>query len=434
MMDLLVIGAGLSGLMAAVTAARAGLSVRVIAKGLGSLHWTAGTMDVLGYLSSQERHVRRPLEQVQVLADTQPHHPYMLADGALADSLNHFVALSTEIGLPYQGAATSGDNLLLPSPVGAARPTYLAPDAQLAGDLNRTEPMLIVGFDGLRDFYPALIAENLSKQGHAARAAFLPLGLLTGRRDSSTVHLAQALDNPARRERLGGELKKLVEPGERVGLPAIVGLEDHSGAFAELQQQVGAPLFEIPTLPPSVPGIRLFRALRNQLQNMGVRVEIGMEVIGFEAENSQSASDHRSPAIPKLIQWVETETSARPLRHHARYFLLATGGILGGGINSDHTGRIWETIFDLPITIPTDRSQWFRPQFLDPAGQPVFHGGVPVNRQFQPIDDGALVYANLRACGGILAGTDPIREHGLEGIAIATGMAASQSIIRTPKD
>ncbi|MFZ2488616.1 MAG: FAD-dependent oxidoreductase, partial [Anaerolineae bacterium] len=47
--DLLVIGAGLSGLMAAYTAARAGQRVQVVTKGLGSMHWTAGTVDVLGY-------------------------------------------------------------------------------------------------------------------------------------------------------------------------------------------------------------------------------------------------------------------------------------------------------------------------------------------------------------------------------------------------
>ncbi len=36
MLDLLVIGAGLTGLSAAIHAAQAGLSVRVIAKGLGA--------------------------------------------------------------------------------------------------------------------------------------------------------------------------------------------------------------------------------------------------------------------------------------------------------------------------------------------------------------------------------------------------------------
>lgn len=47
--DLLVIGAGWSGLMAAYTAANAGLKVQVIAKGLGSMHWAAGSIDLFGY-------------------------------------------------------------------------------------------------------------------------------------------------------------------------------------------------------------------------------------------------------------------------------------------------------------------------------------------------------------------------------------------------
>ena len=46
MLDLLVIGAGLAGLQAAITAAQAGARVRLIAKGLSATHWAAGTVDV----------------------------------------------------------------------------------------------------------------------------------------------------------------------------------------------------------------------------------------------------------------------------------------------------------------------------------------------------------------------------------------------------
>ncbi|MFZ1550960.1 MAG: FAD-binding protein, partial [Anaerolineae bacterium] len=45
MLDLLVIGAGLAGLQAAITAAQAGARVRLIAKGLSATHWAAGTVD-----------------------------------------------------------------------------------------------------------------------------------------------------------------------------------------------------------------------------------------------------------------------------------------------------------------------------------------------------------------------------------------------------
>jgi glycerol-3-phosphate dehydrogenase subunit B len=335
---------------------------------------------------------------------------------AVRDALRQFADWTVTAGIPYAGGAVAGDNFMLPSPVGALRPTWLAPQAQLAGDLSRPAPIVVVGFAGLRDFYPQLLADNLAAQGIVARAVQLPFTLLTDRRDANTVQLAQALDDPARVERLAAALRKIVQPDERVGLPAILGLHQHALTFQRLGDRLGASIFEIPTLPPSVPGIRLTTALRHRLEERGARVEIGMEGIGFHGEAGE-------------IAWVETATSARPLKHRAHSFLLATGGVLGGGFNSDHTGRFWETIFDLPLTVAQDRGEWFRPLFFDPAGQPVFHGGVAVNDTLQPVDEtGRTVYRNLWAAGGLLADCDPILERSLEGIAVATGMAAADAV------
>jgi glycerol-3-phosphate dehydrogenase subunit B len=130
------------------------------------------------------------------------------------------------------------------------------------------------------------------------------------------------------------------------------------------------------------------------------------------------------------VLWVESETSGPPLKHSARHFLLATGGILGGGIQSDHTGNVWETVFHLPLTLPATREAWFRPQFFDPSGQPIFQSGVVVNRNLQPVHvDGSRVYTNVWAAGTLLAHSDPILERSLEGIAIVTGTAAAQSML-----
>ncbi|MFN8486949.1 MAG: glycerol-3-phosphate dehydrogenase subunit GlpB [Caldilineaceae bacterium] len=428
MLDLLVIGAGLAGLSAAIAAAKAGLQVRVIAKGQGATHWHAGTIDVLGYLPETDTPVQTPLVELENLL---PDHPYRLLGATkLKEALFTWQDWLTESGLGYgnhlphpnppQGEGivdgASKQNLWLPSPVGAARPVFFAPQAQLAGDLSRREPLLIVGFQGLRDFYPQWIAENLTKQGHQARAVFLPYDVLTSLRDRNNVQLAEALEAPSVRARLGAALKEVCQPGERIGLPAILGVNDHCATLADLQAQTGAPIFEIPTLPPSVPGIRLYRALRQVLIQAGGRIETNMEAIGFHAEG-------------QTIRWVETATSSRPLKHYAKHFLLATGGVLGGGFTSDHTGRFWETIFNLPLTVPQDRSQWFHHQFLHPQGQPVFSSGVCVNGEFQPVDQkGALRYNNLWAAGGVLAHADPIRTRSLEGMAIATGIASYQNI------
>ncbi len=442
MLDLLVIGAGLTGLTAAYTAAKSGLRVKVIAKGLGAMHWGAGTLDILGYLPGEEGAVKRPLAAISQLPDG---HPYRLA-GDVAGVLATFVALTEEIGLPFQREVgrrltqinADSENLLLPSPVGAARPAFAAPVGQLGGDLSRPEPMLIVGFTGLRDFYPQLIAENLTRQGYPARAAFLPLAVVSGRRDNTAVSIARELDNPDQRQKLAQALRPLLKPGERVGLPAILGLDDHMQALADLQGLMGTAVFEIPTLPPSVPGMRLFRALEERLQRLGVRVEVGMEVTGANRGWRPETRDSQSPISnlqsPISIEWVETETSARPLKHRARAFLLATGGILGGGFESDVNGRVWEPIFNLPLTAPQKRSGWFRPAFLDPQGHPVFNGGVAVSPDFRPVDGaGRPLFANVWAAGGLLANFDPILERSLSGTAVVTGMAAAQAIVEHVK-
>ncbi|MFN8441777.1 MAG: glycerol-3-phosphate dehydrogenase subunit GlpB [Caldilineaceae bacterium] len=419
MFDLLVIGAGLTGLTAALTAAQAGLKVGIIAKGMGATHWHAGTIDLLGYLPGADQPVSAPFEALASLPADHPYH--RLGADTIRQSLASFQQMLNEVGLTYANATTAGQNLSLPSPVGAVRPVYAAPTAQLGGTLGQKDPLLLVGFRGLRDFYPKLIAENLCKQGYQARAELVPLDLIWSRRDINLVHLAEALDQSANRHHLGAALKKLVHPSERIGLPAILGLDQHQLTLSELQTQTGATVFEIPTLPPSVPGIRLYRALRTQLQKQGVRIEANMEVSSFGAQEGR-------------IQWVETATSSRPLRHYASNFLLATGGILGGGFNSDAAGNVWEVVFRLPLTAPQDRRQWFQSKFLDARGHPIFHGGVEVNKQWQPIDGaGNLIYRNLWAAGGLLAHADPIRERSLEGLAITTGMVAAGSVVKVVK-
>jgi glycerol-3-phosphate dehydrogenase subunit B len=276
--------------------------------------------------------------------------------------------------------------------------------------------MLIVGFQGMRDFYPSVVARHLSDQGHPARAVYLPGDLLTDRRDANTVQLAEALEQPKRSAALGQALRRVVAPGERIGLPALLGLDRHHEVWTQIQDLAAAPIFEIPTLPPSVPGIRLHRALVRLLGARGVRVEANMEVVEVLAAGDRMTS-------------VATATSARPLRHRSAAYLLATGGILGGGIQTEASGRVWETVFDLSLTAAQARTQWLRGAFLDPAGHPIFQAGVPIGDDFRPVREGAPAYANVWAAGSILAHADPIRERSREGIAVATAHAAIRALL-----
>ncbi len=59
--DLIVIGMGLSGLMAAKTAVEMGKKVLIIGKGLGTLSILSNTIDLLGILSPNGKNEGRPL-------------------------------------------------------------------------------------------------------------------------------------------------------------------------------------------------------------------------------------------------------------------------------------------------------------------------------------------------------------------------------------
>jgi len=86
-------------------------------------------------------------------------------------------------------------------------------------------------------------------------------------------------------------------------------------------------------------------------------------------------------------------------------------------------------VFDLPLSAPVERIDWFKPIFFDPAGHPVYQSGIRVNSILQPINnDGQSVFANLFAAGTILAGGDFLRELSLEGIALATGYKVGEMV------
>ena len=67
---------------------------------------------------------------------------------------------------------------------------------------------------------------------------------------------------------------------ERVAFPAVLGIAERTG-WSELQDRLGRPVFEVPTLPPSVPGMRV-RVLRERLRRAGGRVILNDVVVGAE--------------------------------------------------------------------------------------------------------------------------------------------------------
>ncbi len=407
-----MIGAGLAGLVAGVRLAEAGAHVTVVATGAGSLPLSPGTIDVLGYAPDR---VDSPRARLPEFVSRNAGHPYAHLAPVLDEALAWF--RSAVPGLDYGGDTT--ENLLLPTAVGAPRPTALAPSSMAAADLRAAPRLVVVGLRALKDFFPALLADNLARAelpgGPATtRHVELDVSPRPGRADVAAQVFARALDDAPFRAVLGDALRGLAEPGETIAMPAVIGLARAREALAEVRERAGAPIAEIPTVPPSVPGMRLNEALTDALARAGGRLVLGTSAVGGEGTDGR-------------LTGVLVRQAARTRALPADAVVLATGGFSAGGIELDSHGALHEVVLGLPVAGPPEGERGLSSRHLD--HQPLMAAGVAVNGDGRPVDgDGAAVWANLWAAGSIVAGALPWREKSGEGIAIAGGYRAAAAI------
>ena len=121
--DVIVIGSGPAGLAAALRAAEAGATTTLLAKGIGTTHWAAGWVDVLGYwpLGSTDP-IRNPRDALSALVAEEPDHPYARAGlQAIEAGLAAFLRAAAAGGVPY-GAASTATSSCPPPRAPAGRP------------------------------------------------------------------------------------------------------------------------------------------------------------------------------------------------------------------------------------------------------------------------------------------------------------------------
>jgi len=403
---------------AAFFASQRKLQTAVVASTAGGLLFASGVLDLLGiHPIGEQRCWTNPWQGIAALRRDCPKHPYALvADSDLAASWQEFLQFLAQGGLHYQGR--TNHNVTLITGFGTLKTTFRVPRTMWPGVLGLLEKKdaLIVDFKGMKEFRASQIVENARPVWPSLRAVTLsfPFGFPGAERHN--VAMAQALQSPEVLTRLASSIRPLVGQAELIGVPSIVGLQRAEKLLAELAEQVGVPFFEIPAMPPSVPGLRLKETLEGRLTSRGVRFLTGRRAVAV-----QTRQRHCQSVIVRGEHYEKVLTT--------RGVLLASGRFLGGGLRAER-GRLCEAILGLPVYQPQTREQWHRQRFLDPRGHPINQAGLAVDRFMRPIGcDGHCAYENLFAVGSLLAHQDWMRMKCGAGLALATAYAAVTSFI-----
>jgi len=374
----------------------------------------AGTIDVLGYDADGGR-VDRPLE---ALGGLPAEHPYGLVGRAgVSAAIEWFKGrIADGPRAPYAYVGDAEQNVLLPTAVGAVAPAGVVPETMVGGDLRGGGRVCVVGFRGLKDFFPALVADNLSRGPDGVTARGVELDLRPeGRADPNALAYARAFDDEGFRAEVVAQLVARVAPDELVAFPAVLGLVSPHEVWAEMEHRFGRAVFEIPTLPPSVPGIRVYTTLAQLLTRAGGRVVLNNVITGAERSGDR-------------VRTLRVRVGLREVTYEPEWVVLATGGFSAGGLALDSSWVTHEVALGLPVAgAPAPGNERFGADYF--GGQPMDRVGVRTDHEQRPVgEDGGRVVENVLVAGATLAGAAPWREKSGDGIALATGLRAAELI------
>jgi glycerol-3-phosphate dehydrogenase subunit B len=422
--DVLVLGGGMAGATAALAAREAGGRVVLARKAPGSSGLSGGAISVAEDPASMPDtpFAARSgvVESARRIAVTRPGHPYRVLHGRL-DRL--WTALEFATGqLSSVLAPPSGRNRWLLTPFGNAHAAAACARSMAAGDLAEVRGTLVVcGFEGHLGWDPWLVASGAERVRSLGAPETLAVRLDLFRWEDAALarpfDLARMLEAPGVAEEAGRLLRKALPRGAAAAVfPPVLGLDPGARVPERIAAEAGIPVAEMLSDLPSVPGLRLHRAIEARLAAAGVEVLQG-EV--------RAAS---GPDVPAAVGGREVV---------ARSWVLASGRFVGGGI--ERHGVLMEGVMGLPVLASEG-------PFADPsirfAGrssasltlrdsrspQPLLAAGLRVDEELHPLDaEGRTLHERVFAAGAVVGGHDPASDGTGMGVAIFTGWLAGRA-------
>jgi glycerol-3-phosphate dehydrogenase subunit B len=430
--DTLIIGGGLAGLTCGIRLQQNGQRCAIVSGGQSALDFSSGSMDLLNQLPNGEI-VSNLAQGLTELSVQQPQHPYSLlgADKVLAKATEfEQLAQTLQLNLKQGGQY----NHLRLTPLGSLRPTWLSPASVPTFEQNEKtlspQKIAVLGIEGFNDFQPELLCENMKQLPHFAQwqihFSYLHIPeldhLRSDAREFRSINISQALEHKLNFQQLVAELKKSAAGANIAFLPACFGL-DNDDFLQQLQQACGIKLFELPTLPPSLLGIRQHHLLRQAFEQAGGIMMKGDNVLRAEMTENR---------VTALYTRLNEEVALT-----ADHYVLATGSFFSNGLIADFD-KIIEPVFGLDLLLPTieseqnmpsalQRSRWTHSRFAE--AQPYQQFGVKINARCQSQKQGKTI-ENCYAIGAVVGGYDAIHQGCGSGVAVVTALTTADQILQ----
>lgn len=421
--DIVVIGGGIAGYTAAIRSLQAGKKTLLINQGQSALHFSSGSIDVLAKLPDGSA-VTHPFDALDELKQQNSQHPYHLVGRtSLMEGLNWFQHTMTDAGLPMYHQPEGANHQRI-TPLGTLKATWLSqPFVYQHHAPLPFKRIVVIAIEGYRDFHPQMLQDNLRQHADFAnipvehKTITLP-GFDAYRRNPNelrSIDIARFLKQEHTWNHLCHTLIQLATPEDLIIMPAIMGNGDGLALMSKLHTETHLHFHEVPTMPPSLLGIRIEETLNRTFIQLG-----GIQLKGDKVVKGTFANDQLTEIYTQNL---------RDMPIQAKCFIMATGSYFSQGLKASQQ-QISEPVFELDITYSEPRSSWRHTQFFAPTPHPFMTFGVRTNAQLNPYQQGVAIN-NLYCCGSMLAGYDPVFEGSGGGVAIATAYYAIMQALKT---
>lgn len=339
----LIIGGGLTGIIAAAAAIKSGAKVTLVSSGPGTLAMSGGSISI------ESRDQKQPY---------------------LKDAMEFFSEMTNAAGCNYKGGFQ--ERQLIPNIIGDFQEVSMAPASIWSSSPVPGSKVMVLGIRGLSGFNPYLIAELLT-----ASAAKLNLQVeYTGKmieipwlqnRSFNTLDMANLLDDQQNLDKLAEIIKPLAKDYSSLIMPAVLGQQSGSTELIRFAEKVECTVSEYNTVPPSLVGLRISNLLLKYLQNAGADINMGYAVRSLQLKDGRcTAVILDSPGRKRVIK--------------ADKFILAVGRI---------------NRFDLVVSNEGKDTEWELSE------------ETAVNEDMQLLNQDKLpIAANIYAAGSILENID----------------------------